>query len=343
MCEISIIVPVYNVQDYLDSCIESILNQTFTSFELILVDDGSLDKSSNICDKYSIKDSRVRVFHISNSGVSYARNLGIKNAQGRYIMFCDSDDTVEKDWCEKLYKEVTNNEGSLVTTSFNIYNNRDGKLKIEKRYIDKNNKIIIDKKNYFCKYKIKLFSTIWNKIYEKKILLDNNIKFNNELSFGEDLIFNLDYLKKCNDKIIIKNETLYNHFLRDTESLDYKYHPNLNEIYKFINKRLYEDATLYNANNKEFDKWYWTKYYWDLKRVITTNTFHKQNDDNLLKKIIYNTKIVKSKDFKNCIFNLNEDDVDKELLKVLQSFNYIKIFMYFEGLSFRSILKKIIN
>lgn len=96
--QISIVVPVYNVEKYLERCIDSILAQTFTDFELLLINDGSKDSSGLICDKYAEKDSRIRVFHKENGGVSRARNLGISNARGRWLCFIDSDDWVDKEY-----------------------------------------------------------------------------------------------------------------------------------------------------------------------------------------------------------------------------------------------------
>lgn len=339
--EVSIIVPVYNVDKHLKSCIESLLNQTFSNYEIIIVDDGSTDLSPEICDEYANKYKRIKSFHIKNSGVSYARNFGIKKSIGKYIMFCDSDDYVEKDWCEKLYNTLNTNCNSFVMCGFNIYNRRNGKFEIKKMHLDTESTIITNKRDYFSNYKIKLLATVWNKIYEKRIIVSNNIRFYDNLSLGEDLIFNLDYLKKSNDKIIIIKQHLYNYFLRDADSLDHKYYDNLHEIYKYLNKRIYEDAVLYKADNESFNKWYWKKYYWDFDRVITTNTFHEKNKKNILYKIIYNVKVTKSKEFKKCISNLTEEDIDKDLLKVLRTFNYIKIFMYLENLSCKDILKKI--
>lgn len=98
----SIIVPVYNVEKYLVRCIESVINQTFKDFECILIDDGSLDNSGNICDEYSLKDSRIVVVHQNNAGVSAARNTGLNIAKGEYICFCDSDDWLEDSLLEQL-------------------------------------------------------------------------------------------------------------------------------------------------------------------------------------------------------------------------------------------------
>lgn len=106
MPEISIIVPVYNVEKYVRKCIESILNQTFSDFELILVDDGSTDNSGKICDEYKLKDNRVIVIHKENGGLSSARNVGIDNANGKFLGFVDGDDYIEKDMYETLYKDI---------------------------------------------------------------------------------------------------------------------------------------------------------------------------------------------------------------------------------------------
>ena len=103
---ISVIVPVYNVEPYLRQCIDSILNQTYTDFELILVDDGSTDRCPEICDKYKEKDDRVRVLHKTNGGLSDARNHGIDIANGDYITFIDSDDMVSKDYLEVLIQSL---------------------------------------------------------------------------------------------------------------------------------------------------------------------------------------------------------------------------------------------
>ena len=130
--KISIIVPVYNAEQYLRRCIDSILNQSFTDFELILIDDGSKDKSSDICDEYAAKDSRVRIFHKENGGVSSARNVGLDNSCGEWVAFVDADDEIEdgylnirksfenSDVIQKPYIIVNNNN----ETKINIQNSR---------------------------------------------------------------------------------------------------------------------------------------------------------------------------------------------------------------------------
>lgn len=114
MTKMSIVVPVYNVEKYIGHCIESLMDQTLENIEIILVDDGSPDQSGSICDSYQQKDSRIRVLHKKNAGVSAARNDGMDLATGEYILFCDSDDWMAKDACEKLYEKAISTDSDIV-------------------------------------------------------------------------------------------------------------------------------------------------------------------------------------------------------------------------------------
>jgi glycosyltransferase involved in cell wall biosynthesis len=135
MCEISIIVPVYDVEKYLKKCVDSILNQTFKDFELILVDDGSPDNSGAICDQYAEKDSRVRVIHKENGGLSDARNAGIEVARGKYLGFVDSDDFVNEDMYKQLYTSIIENNADLsICGIFDLYEGKTPIKKTEKNY-----------------------------------------------------------------------------------------------------------------------------------------------------------------------------------------------------------------
>ena len=144
---ISIIVPVYNAEKYLHRCIDSILSQTFTDFELLLIDDGSTDSSSIICDDYLREDSRVRVFHKKNGGVSSARNMGLDNAKGKWITFVDSDDFISSNFCEIL---LDNENEDLVICSFETFGNIKEKCKLKDSYYSKeqlSNGLIVKKGN----------------------------------------------------------------------------------------------------------------------------------------------------------------------------------------------------
>lgn len=121
---ISIIVPIYNVEKYLPKCIESIINQTYTDLEILLIDDGSTDNSGLICDKYASIDNRIRVIHKKNGGLSDARNVGLDICKGKYISFIDSDDYIELTMYEKMIKIMINQKVDIVSCNYNhIYNN----------------------------------------------------------------------------------------------------------------------------------------------------------------------------------------------------------------------------
>lgn len=118
MSEISVIIPVYNTEKYLPRCIDSLLKQTFTDFEVILIDDGSTDNSLAVCQSYAAMDSRIIIIQSKHLGVGAVRNLGLDNAKGKYIMFCDSDDYVEPEWIEELHKAAANHPDSLCNCEY---------------------------------------------------------------------------------------------------------------------------------------------------------------------------------------------------------------------------------
>ena len=130
---ISVIVPIYNSEKYLDNTIKSIINQTYKNLEIILVDDGSTDKSYEICKKYQKKDNRIKLFHQKNKGVSFARNIGIENSNGEFLTFLDSDDLIDKKMYEKLFNAFDNNLDYVFCdykTKKNILNNYNKILQI---------------------------------------------------------------------------------------------------------------------------------------------------------------------------------------------------------------------
>ena len=122
---ISVILPIYNVEKYLEKCLKSVINQTYKNLEIILVDDGSKDNSPQICDEYAVKDKRIVVIHKSNGGLSDARNAGIEIAKGKYIALIDSDDYVEKDYVQFLYQLIKENNAEMSICSHTVlYTNR---------------------------------------------------------------------------------------------------------------------------------------------------------------------------------------------------------------------------
>ena len=185
---ISVIVPVYNVEKYLRRCIDSILAQTFTDFELLLIDDGSKDKSGEICDEYAKKDVRVKVFHKENGGVSSARNIGLDNAKGELICFSDSDDYVGEDWLSEFVK----NSGcaDLVVESF--YEVTESNTQLVKM-----NAIQGTKDSILYLYELNVLGYLWCKCFKRSIISKHNLRFNPNYRIWEDTDFILRYACFC--------------------------------------------------------------------------------------------------------------------------------------------------
>lgn len=197
---ISVVVPVYNVERYLHRCVDSILAQTLSDIELILVDDGSPDGSGAICDEYVEKDRRVRVIHKPNGGVSSARNAGIEAAQGKWLCFVDSDDYIDKTYLEDFrlgdseadmymqgYRELSPDKDVIAEHQLTC---------TEASYLSE----IIAESEDLC-----IMNSPCFKLYRAKIIYDNNIRFDIELSYGEDHVFSLDYLQYANSVAVSHN------------------------------------------------------------------------------------------------------------------------------------------
>lgn len=163
--KISIIVPVYNVEKYLSRCIDSILSQTFTDFEILLVNDGSTDGSGNICEEYAKKDNRIRVLHKNNEGVSSARNTGLDNAKGDWIAFVDSDDWIDRNMYYILYNEAISSEADVIMCDFYIYYNQNSKDLIKAVSTDSSKEDII--KNYMLSFTSLCNILVHRSLYEK--------------------------------------------------------------------------------------------------------------------------------------------------------------------------------
>lgn len=197
---VSIIVPVYKVEEYLDECIESLVNQTYSNIEIILVDDGSPDNCPKMCDDWAIRDNRIKVIHKSNCGVSSARNEGLNVANGAWIWFVDSDDTVSITALEKLTKYV--DDIDLV-----VFN-----AKVDKLYVKDEN--FFD--DYYFKYQFGFEP--WNKLYKKSIIENNNLKFDTQETIGEDLLFNITYYQFA-ERYKFITEKFYEYRIRENSAM----------------------------------------------------------------------------------------------------------------------------
>ena len=202
---ISIIVPVYNVEKYLCKCLDSIIAQTFADFELLLIDDGSFDKSGQICDEYAQQDERIKVFHKENGGVSSARNLGLDKASGKWVAFIDSDDWVDDTYFEHL---LEGEEQVELRMNGCFEQNR---LLVWKKNLPERGLFINDNIcSFYEQYLLSAsFRSPWCKLFLSKIINANNIRFDISMFFGEDTIFTLNYLNQIKSILVVNYAEYY--------------------------------------------------------------------------------------------------------------------------------------
>lgn len=212
---VSIVVPVYNVSEYLPVFIESIIRQTYFCWELLLVDDGSTDSSGSICDNYARRDERIRAIHKTNGGVSSARNVGIKEMKGEWALMPDPDDELPADALESFVAHISN-EIDLISASYVWYKN--GVLSIPAK---PSRDLILDRDDYISLMGIipqprNLDRRVANKLFRVSIIKENNLDFPEDIHLREDILYNYIYISRCKGKIrCIPNDT-YIYYMRSS-------------------------------------------------------------------------------------------------------------------------------
>ena len=286
--KISVIVPVYKVEEYLNKCVDSIINQTYKNLEIILVDDGSPDSCGKICDEYAKKDNRIKVIHKENGGVSSARNIGLDVATGDYVGFVDSDDWIDIDMYELLIDISIKHNCDIARCTYRDYiDNRFKEIKNDGKEIILNSdeaiKLILEPK---------INRGVWTTLYKCKTI--KNVRFSDKYKVCEDYIFNY-YAMKQAEKIVIKNISKYVYVIRD-KSLSNTYNGDNYILSINIAKEIYENEK--NNKNLKFyalksftDECYLgisqvlkskeLKYFWKIREIMFK----------------YSNKILLSKDF----------------------------------------------
>lgn len=243
MKKISVIVPVYNVEEYLPKCLDSIINQTLKDIEIIVVNDGSPDNSQKIIDKYKKKDKRIISIIKENGGLGSARNTGVSKSTGEYIYYLDSDDYIELDMLENMYNEAKDKNLDIVICGYNsVY----GSKKVPSIISEK---LIKETKN---NDKSKIFNTVsaWCKIYKRDFLLKQEVKFVEEKVWYEDLAYSIKLMSSTN-KIGIVNKPFYNYLIRENSIMNSSKLPkNLDIILAF------EDVISYMEKTNKYDEFY---------------------------------------------------------------------------------------
>ncbi len=227
---ISVIVPVYNAEKYLRRCVDSILAQTFTDFELLLIDDGSKDKSGEICDEYARKDNRVKVFHKENGGASAARNLGLDHANGYYVAFVDSDDYLSTEYLHSFYNIIYVKDRVDLIIQSPIYTYQNGIIKTKKitnRVYDGENML----KDFINDGNLD-FTEPHSKLFRLSLIKENNIHFNEKVIIGEDGIFIAHFLRFC--KFIDLSEDVGYYYVKSGNSIQNRFYSPEKELYGVI-------------------------------------------------------------------------------------------------------------
>lgn len=224
---ISIIIPVYNASPYVEQCVRSVLAQTLQELEIIAVNDGSTDGSDVILDKLAAKDTRLKVFHLVNNGVSAARNFGLQQAKGSYIGFCDADDWMEPTMLEELYHALTTQACDWAICNVHVIKNDDPitvRLKITEQIID----MASDRTSFLRSLmRFAYDNANWNKLFHAAIIREQQLRFAEDMNIWEDLLFNLQYLQYVKRAALVAkplynyriiNTSLYNGALKDRVS-----------------------------------------------------------------------------------------------------------------------------
>ena len=216
--KISIIVPVYNTEKYLRQCVDSILNQSFKDFELLLIDDGSKDASGTICDEYATKDKRVRVWHQENQGVSVARNVGLEHAQGEWIYFPDSDDIIVEDAFETMIKMVSDSV-DYVMCGYEVY---DENGNCTYAITERNQRVITREEalvEMFAPTDYRYQGYLWNKLFRASIIKDNHLRFVKGIKFNEDRLYDVEYLCRIKGNVVYSTTPVYQYIERSNSAM----------------------------------------------------------------------------------------------------------------------------
>lgn len=251
--KVSIIVPIYNVEQFLDRCMQSLLNQTLKEIEIILIDDGSPDNCPQMCEKYALYDKRIKIIHKRNGGLGMACNSGMEIAIGEYIAFCDSDDYVDTCMYEDMYRIAVKYQADAVYSGIKTVN-QNGLVKSMNEYTDL--EVIKDKSEIHqyvmdivasepsCPLERRYPMSAKVALYRKKVIENNNLHFVSERIFiSEDLIWNMDFL--CHSQCIVKMPQAFYYYYNNTNSLSKQIRTNRFPFFKTIRKELFRKGEIY--------------------------------------------------------------------------------------------------
>lgn len=322
MPKISVIVPVYKAEKYIEACTAAILGQSEPDLELLLIDDGSPDQSGAICDKLAETDARIRVIHKENGGASSARNRGLNEVTGRYVMFCDSDDRPAENWCKELLAAMEAGGADLCVCGYACV--KDGKTVRESVIRSEDGKAVDT--DLWTLYEIRQLNTPWNKIFRRSVIEENCLRFDETMTDGEDQYFNLCYLQQSGQRIRILPQALYHYTEDNAQSVTSRYIPKMWEqkkkSYALLYQLLFEEGTTGKEKLPEF----YDSMIDAVSRVLNNN-ISSGNKLSTCKKIRMNSKILRDPVCREALKKGNCKTVSKRYVRLLKLRTYLPAYL----------------
>lgn len=333
---LSVVVPVFNAQEYLYKCIHSILLQTFTDFELLLVNDGSIDNSDRICKEFANNDKRVRYFYQNNAGPSVARNKGIEESRGSYLLFVDADDYIEPEMFNYMVHTAIKENIDFMICGLILDRFIERKIiSSEVKYLQKrhiiNNKNIAD--NIIDLFENEAINGPCGKLYRTELIKANNLKMNELIHLQEDLLFNVEYIAQI-QSLYVSEKCFYHYEVKNENSLTRKYTPNKFDMLNQVHDQIVSYYMNYSIKKKETLQ---KIYYLFVKNVYSCflDLFHEKCMLNKREKLSFIQQIIQSRQFKVKIKRADKDGAKYKLLllclKLRNKFilYYFSKFLYF--------------
>lgn len=330
---ISVVLPIYNVENYLDRCINSIVHQTYDNLEIILIDDGSPDSCPQKCDEWAKKDNRIKVIHKKNAGLGMARNTGIENASGEYLCFCDSDDYIDLETINKAYEVAKKNNADIVTFGINEVSS-DGKIRkitipnnIKKVYNNEDieEELLPNLISYYNpkngeKYNIRMSAN--TSLYSMDVIKKNKWRFVSEREIISEDIYSLLELYSYIKTIVILPESLY-FYCENSMSLTHTYRKDRYEKIKYFYDMCIKRATElnYNAEIKERLKYpYIENTIATIKMIISSDNKYREKKSDV-------KKIIEDKHFQTIIkqLNISKEKISRKILFLSMKYKLINI------------------
>ncbi len=305
--KVSIIIPIYNVEEYISKCIDSVLAQVISPYEIILIDDGSTDHTYNICESYEKKYNNIKLISQENQGVAAARNRGIEEANGDWILFIDSDDIINENLL-KDFLPFLKSDFDIGLFGFKYFKNQPNKDEIDSNAFHFLTKSDLDGlipalfnrdlKQVFNREKIKIASPC--RFYRRKLLIDENIRFPVGIKTGEDAVFNLYVLKNATNAIY--NESPYYLYRKRDESVTNRYFPQILKEYEKVDECYKLFLNKYSLADK-YDKYMQERIVWSFSFACLMDYCHKDNKKS---------------------YNARKAEFEKERTRILKSLNSIE-------------------